>query len=159
MSHLSPRAVLLALLSLLLISASSPDLRGSLERAVLEGSVPDDLVITYDAMHPFHGGTIVEVHGDGLALRRSRRQGELQARIRQVELSEQELLGLLALLVELEAWEQREPPRAPLPDEGRAELRVVIGGREGGFWEWYNDMGRHDRLLRIATRMTELVPR
>jgi hypothetical protein len=159
MSRHPVRAALLALSSLLLVSASGPDLRTGLERVLLEGVVPADLVITYDAMHPFHGGVFVEVQGDGLAQRRSRSRGDLRASIRQVELSEAELLGLVALLVELEAWEQREPARPPLPDEGRAELRVALGDQEGGFWEWYNEMGRHDRMLRVSTHLTQLVPR
>ncbi len=156
------RALLVALLllaSTVLIAASRSSLRAELEHALVDGVVPDELVVTYDAMHPFHGGTIVEVHGDGLALRTTRRRGDLQATVRQVELESEELILLVALLVHIEAWEQRVPERPPVPDEGRAALRVEIGGLEGGFWEWYNDMGEHDRLLRVSALLGDLVPR
>jgi len=149
----------LLLLTPLLISATGAGLRTELEGILVDGLIPRDLVITYEAMHPFHGGAIVEVRGDGSALRRTRRRGDLQASIRQVELDRNDLLGLVGLIVEIEAWEQRVPERPPLPDEGRASLHIVLGDQQGGFWEWYNDMGEHDRLLRVSALMTELVPR
>ncbi len=145
--------------ALLLCLAGGPTVRASLEGAVEARLVPRDLSVTYNAMHPLHGGTIVEIHGDGTAVRIARRRGDLNASIRQTELGEGALLGLVDLLVDVRAWEQRVPERAPVPDEGRATLLIALGGREAGFWEWYNDLGEHDRLLRVSARMTELVPR
>lgn len=153
------RLVLLLLATVLLVAARGDALRMELERSLLDGVVPRDLVVTYHAMHPFHGGTIVEVRGDGLALRTTRRRGDRQSSVRQVELSSEDLIELVTLLVELEAWEQRVPERPPVPDEGRARVSIELGGHEGGFWEWYNDLGEHDRLLRVSALMTELVPR
>ncbi len=159
------RRVLIALLLCLPMLIAPVDsgleesLRVELERVLREGIVPDDAVITYTAMHPFHGGTVVEVRGDGVALRTTRRPGDLQASIRQREIDAGQLLTLVELLVQLEAWEQRVPERPPVPDEGRASLRIEIHGQQGGFWEWYNDMGEHDRLLRISALMIRLVPR
>jgi hypothetical protein len=57
------------------------------------------------------------------------------------------------------SWEQRVPERPPVPDEGRASLRIELGNLEGGFWEWYNDLGEHDRLLRVSALLADLVPR
>jgi hypothetical protein len=153
------RLALLLLATVLMVAARGDALRVELERSLDNGVAPRDLVITYHAMHPFHGGTIVEVRGDGQALRTSRRRGDLQSSIRQVELEPEALLEIVTLLVELEAWEQRVPERAPVPDEGRARVSIEMGGLEGGFWEWYNDLGEHDRLLRVSALMTELVPR
>lgn len=152
-------AALLLTLAPLPCGAAGSDLRVVLEGALGAGAVPSELVITYTALHPFHGGTEVEVFGDGTAVRTTRRRGDLRASIRQTELPDDQVLGLVELLVELEAWEQRVPERAPVPDEGRASLRIEIGGLQGGFWEWYNDLGEHDRLLRISALMGELVPR
>ncbi len=154
----SPLALLL-ILALLLCLAGGPTVRASLEGAVASRSVPLDLVITYTAMHPLHGGAIVEIFGDGAVVRTTRRRGDLQASIRQTELGTDDLLGLVDLLVELEAWEQRVPERPPVPDEGRASIHIEIAGREAGFWEWYNDLGEHDRLLRISELMTDLALR
>ena len=150
---------LLLLAAVLLVGARGDMLRGELERSLLSGVMPRDLVVTYHAMHPFHGGTIVEIQGSGQALRTTRRRGDLRSSIRQIELEPAAVVELVALLVEIEAWEQRVPERAPVPDEGRARLSIEVSGMEGGFWEWYNDMGEHDRLLRVSALMTELVPR
>jgi hypothetical protein len=153
------RLALLTLVALLLVGAGGDGLPEALRRAAGDGLVPVDLVVTYHAMHPLHGGTIVEVRGDGSALRTSRRRGELQGSVRQVELDPGDLVELVALLVEIEAWEQRVPERPPVPDEGRASLRIELGNLEGGFWEWYNDLGEHDRLLRVSALLADLVPR
>ena len=139
--------------------ASGGELRGELEGMLAAGLVSPDLVITYDAMHPFHGGTVVEIRGDGVALRTSRRRGDQQSSIRQHQVRPNDVLALLDLLVVLRVWEQRVPERSPVPGEGRASVLIEFDGRQAGFWEWYNDMGEHDRLLRISALMTELVPR
>ena len=146
---------LLAVLWQSVLAASGITLEALLER----GRVPSDLVITYTAMHPLYGGTVIEVHGDGLALRTSRRRGGRQDEIRQTTVSDADLLRLVDLLVEERAWEQQVPDRQAVPDEGKASLDVQIAGHDGGFWEWYNDMGETDRLLRISALMSEMVPR
>jgi len=154
--HAAGFCSLLVVSGLILQGATAREL---LERSASAGVLPPGLTVTYEAMHPFHGGTIVEISGDGHGLRTTRRRGQLQATVRQVQLETDEILDLVVLLVELEAWEQREPEREPVPDEGRASVLVAVGGVEFGFWEWYNDMGQRDRLLRVSALMTELVPR
>ncbi len=154
-SRLAPP--LLALLVPLLLAFAPADIAPRLVAALAAREVPAELTVTYRAMHPLHGGNVVEIGGDGTTLRTSRRRGG-EATVRQGRVGQEELLELVALLVELEAWEQRVPERAAVPDEGRATLEIRIGSAEGGFWEWYNDMGEHDRLLRLSVLMTELAP-
>ncbi len=152
-------ATLLCVLLPVLMAGSGFSLQAELERASEIGQVPADLVVTYAAMHPLYGGTVVEIRGDGLAQRTTRRRGGRQAEIRQTTVTQADLLQLMDLLVDERAWEQRVPDRRAVPDEGKAVLDIQLGEAEGGFWEWYNDMGERDRLLRISALMSELVPR
>ncbi len=158
----SPRGLLLLLCCVtlpLLLAAAGVSLREELERASGLGHVPPDLEVVYTAVHPLYGGTILEIHGDGLGLRTTRQRGGQHAEIRQTQVSHEDLVRLVDLLFEQRAWEQRVPERQAVPDEGKASLEIRLGGTEGGFWEWYNDMGESDRLLRISVLMGELVPR
>lgn len=65
--------------------------------------------------------------------------------------------ALIGLLVELQAWEQRTPPRTPVPDESAAGLRIQAGGEEARMWEWFNDMGANQRLARILGTLGRFV--
>lgn len=150
---------LLVLLTPLLIATASDGIDTVLVGALARQVAPADLEIHYRAVHPLHGGTEVEIHGDGMAIRTTHRRGGHQAAIKQTTLEEAQVLALIELLVQVEAWEQRLPERAAVPDEGRASLEIRLGERRAGFWEWYNEMGEHDRLLRVSALMTELVTR
>ncbi|HEX8212356.1 MAG TPA: hypothetical protein VF584_19430 [Longimicrobium sp.] len=115
------------------------------------GEIPADLVIRYSDMHGMHGGSTISLNGSG-ALQsehvdrgsRTRRAGTL---------STDSVRAIVGLLVELEAWEQRTPPRQPVPDESAAGLTVRAAGHEARIWEWYNDMGANDRLSRVFARL------
>ncbi len=145
--------------SLLILTAAAPSsLEAQIKQAKTSATIPDGFAVAFRAMHPLYGGTEIEISGDGTATRTTRDRGSQEDEKRHVTLSEQQLLQLVALLVEHEAWEQRIPERQAVPDEGKAYLELRIGAQEGGFWEWYNDMGQVDRLQRISALMKELVP-
>jgi hypothetical protein len=67
-----------------------------------------------------------------------------------------ELQRLVALLLEVAAWEQRVPERRPVPDESRANLRITVEGNSSGIWEWYNDLQKNQRIFRVRELMKKL---
>jgi len=117
-----------------------------------------DLEIVYSDMHGLHGGETIAIRGSGEGIAERRTHGSSPPRSREVKVKRADIDRLIALLIEIEAWEQREPDRDPVPDESRAGLRVRAGGVGGGFWEWYNDMDRNRRLARVKKLIEELVP-
>jgi hypothetical protein len=132
-------------------------LRRHLEQ-VLDGSAPlGNLYVEYDDMHAFHGGETLTVTGDTLTARYLNR-GEVSPR--QIEppaiiLTAHQLRALVELLLEIEAWEQRVPEREAVPDESAASLSLKIGTVERSIWEWYNDLGGNDRMVRVKQLLEE----
>jgi len=118
--------------------------------------VPADLMITYDDRHGLWGGTLLVLQGDGNLKRQTQVAGSAQAVGLTQQVSEQELRELVRLLVELEAWAQRVPNRLPVPDESRAYLTIQVNGQMSRMWEWFNDMAKNDRLMRIKVWMEEV---
>lgn len=111
------------------------------------------LTVTYDDMHGLHGGLTLTIHGDGRI--------EQQAVREKVEppksaVSREDLHRLVALLQEVAAWEQRVPERRPVPDESRTRLRITLDGHSAAIWEWYNDMAKNQRIIRIRDLMKQI---
>jgi hypothetical protein len=132
--------------------------QSALNAILLSGDIPADLEITYDDRHGLWGGTLIVVGGRGVARERRERTGNDPApEVFEAEASRDQLLELIALLVELEAWEQRTEDRPPLPDESRAALSVSVGGQSSLVWERFNDMASNRRLIRVKTLMSEIV--
>jgi len=119
--------------------------------------VPPDLTITYDDMHGLWGGTTIIIRGSGIGESRERERQDAKPRIVESVLSEDKLLELVQLLIELKAWEQDTPARQPMPDESRARLTITVGERTSNMWEWFNDMSKNDRLIKIKSKMGEAV--
>ena len=156
--HKALRAGAIALL-LTLLAPHAPalaDVPASLQEAAASGVAPAGLVIKYDDLHSFHGGTTIEIGADGAATRRDLAKG--QETTSAATLSAEQLKGLLELLVEQRAWEQKTESRLMVPGESKGTLSIHVGDEEAGFWEFYNDMGENDRLSRIKKAMEALVP-
>ena len=115
--------------------------------------VPEDFKVVYDDMHALHGGLTITILGDGTASMTEKLRGPQPPTVTEHKATSEELLSLVDLLVELKAWEQRTPDRLAVPDESKGTLAVSLGDQQGGFWEWYNDMGQNDRLVRIQRQM------
>lgn len=152
------RGPLIAILFASLAAGCGPPAVADPLRAAAEGrEIPSDLRIVYDDMHGFHGGETIRVEADGSvhAVFRLRRDPEAE---RRASLSPAELRDLLRLLVAIEAWDQREPERQPVPDESRARLAVRAGGHEAGIWEWYSDLRDNGRMVRVKTWLERRIP-
>ncbi|HYH83292.1 MAG TPA: hypothetical protein VEX86_26095 [Longimicrobium sp.] len=122
-------------------------------RAAAGGAeIPADLVVRYSDMHGMHGGTTISLTAHGTVQSRTvdPRTGSSE---RRGTIPPDSVRAVIQLLVELAAWEQRTPPRPPVPDESAAGLTIRAGGEEVRIWEWYNDMATNARLVRVLGRL------
>jgi hypothetical protein len=127
----------------------------ALRAAAGGGNVPADFQVVYSDMHGMHGGTTIRLGADGTLASQHMQRGVLTERAGRVPADS--IRALIGLLVELQAWEQRTPPRPPVPDESAAGLRIHAGGEEARIWEWFNDMGTNQRLSRISGMLGRFV--
>lgn len=128
---------------------SFTNMEHDLKAILASQQVPTDLSITYDDMHGLWGGSILTVRGDGRLERQVRPRGAQAPSISKKQVGERKLLGLVQLLVELSAWEQRTPNSSPVPDESRSYLTINLKGNTSLMWERFNDMPANNRLIRI----------
>lgn len=112
---------------------------------------PGALLITYSDLHPLHGGLELTIDGSGNVQQQALNEEVKEAK----NLNLEEVMQLVTLLIELEAWQQTVPEREPVPDESRAILRIEAGDSESQIWEWYNDMSGNDRMIRIREMMKQ----
>lgn len=128
----------------------------TLKRIQAGNEVPSDLQISYDDMHGLWGGTTIVITGKGTGERRERERGNSEPEIFATAVTRERLLELVKLLIEHKAWEQRTPDRDPVPDESRASLRIQVNGQTSDVWEWFNDMQKNERLIKIKARMKQM---
>jgi hypothetical protein len=121
-------------------------------------SVPEDLVVIYDDHDRTNGGDRVEVHGDG-GLRGDRwRPGQLhgESRYWRGTVPEIPLRALVALLVEIEAWNQEAEEEPGRLDDQRATLTVRLGDDRTTIWEYASDLEARGRIFRVKTHLDAL---
>lgn len=111
------------------------------------------LTVTYDDMHGLHGGLTLTIYGDGRIEQQAVREKAGQPKS---IVATADLHRLVALLQEVAAWEQRVPERRPVPDESRTRLRITLDGHSSAIWEWYNDMSKNQRIIRIRELMKQI---
>ena len=140
-----------------LTGASRNPVEDALRTISKNRKVRPDLSITYDDMHGLWGGTTIIIRGSGISESRERARGDAKPQIFETALPEDKLLELVQLLIELRAWEQDTPERQAVPDESKASLTITVGERTSNMWEWFNDMPKNDRLIKIKTKMGETV--
>jgi hypothetical protein len=108
--------------------------------------------VTYDDVHALHGGLTLSIYGDGRVEQHAVRVQTRESR----DVLKGDLKKLLALLRELQAWEQRTPERQAVPDESISSLTIRCGGDEVKIWEWYNEMAENARISRVRDLMSQL---
>lgn len=131
----------------------SPTLESLLRAAVDSKQVPEEFFVSYSDMHGLHGGVIVSVRANGEVHRTDHPSRPPEPKGRTDSAA---LMQLIELLVELEAWKQITPERAPIPDESQAHVHIQIGHLQGGHWEWFNEMASNKRLARIRKRLERI---
>ncbi|MBL1127406.1 MAG: hypothetical protein HND44_02685 [Chloroflexi bacterium] len=90
-----------------------------------------DFSVQYDDIHGLWGGVWLRISGDGQYEYRRQERGDPEATVTRGTIPAGNIRALARLLVELEAWQQRTPERAPLPDESRATLTIQVPYRLG----------------------------
>lgn len=116
-----------------------------------------ELSVVYDDMHGLWGGQTISIAGNGAYERKERARGDSAPVVTSGNVDQQQIQALATLLVDLAAWEQRVPERAPVPDESRATLRIRVGTAEATIWEWYNDLPKNNRIAQIRDLMRGFV--
>lgn len=134
-------------------SADATRVQGALSALTNDARAMKTLTVTYDDLHGLHGGLKLTVHGDGRVEQNAVREKVGQPK---ESVAAADLQRLVALLVELAAWEQRVPKRRPVPDESQAHLRITIDGNSSSIWEWYNDLAKNQRIVRVRDLMKQI---
>ena len=116
------------------------------------------LIIVYDDLHGFWGGTRITVLGSsGYTEKIQKEVGNKPAKVLSKTISDKELYDLIKLLIEIESWEQKIPERTPLPDESRTYLHISTTQTSSSVWEWTNDEKKNERLIKIREMLDGLV--
>src|SRR5262245_11238556 len=106
---------------------------------IAAGKQDERFSITYTDMHGLWGGVTVTLTGAGQYEQTQRnRGGEPHQVVGRV--SAEEVMRVAQILLYIEAWEQRTPERAPVPDESRATVTICFGDSMSVVWEWYNTL-------------------
>lgn len=112
------------------------------------------LSVTYSDIHGLFGGTSLTIQGNGEVQQRVVTPSGKACETKKV--TAEQLSNLVSLLVQQQAWEQREPERAPNPDESRVSLNISYEGVAGTIWEWYNDAQSNQRISVISAYMQQI---
>jgi hypothetical protein len=126
----------------------------SLEAFLADRLPAETLEITYTDLHGLWGGLRLTVHGTGRVEQEAVRLKETPPNPRQ--LSPDEVRVIVQLLLDLSAWEQKTPDRSPQPDESRARLFIKAGPGQSMIWEWFNDLQKTDRIVRVREKIKAL---
>ncbi len=118
-------------------------------------AAPTDLDVVYDDVHGLWGGVRIRLDGAGAVERVELDRAGAETRT-DVRVDADRVAEVARLLVEIEAWEQREPERPPVPDESRARLAIQLGQDRVEIWEWHNDLGRNGRIVRVRDLLLSL---
>ena len=145
------RTLLLVILPVTMAAADAP-VKSMLERIEAGRLDLTPLAVSYDDLHPLHGGLVLTIHGTGKVEQRAVRQ--TSGRPKQVP--REDLLKLVHLLLREQAWEQRVPERAARSDESMVRLTIRYRNDQTVIWEWYNDLEANHRIIQIRDLMQRI---
>ncbi|MBI3684180.1 MAG: hypothetical protein HY235_27720 [Acidobacteria bacterium] len=150
-----PRVILCALLLAIphaTLAAADAHMKNLLERIEAGKLDLTPLAVSYDDLHPLHGGLVLTIHGTGKVEQRAVRQTPGRPKL----VPREDLLKLVRLLIREQAWEQRVPERAARPDESTVRLAIRYGNDQTVIWEWYNDLEANRRIIQIRDLMQRI---
>ncbi|HET9223440.1 MAG TPA: hypothetical protein VFO07_13095 [Roseiflexaceae bacterium] len=123
---------------------------------IVAGRAAHTLTITYSDVHGLWGGVAVTLTTHGAYERLGYLRGASAPDVVRGMLAPARIQEVVRLLLEVKAWEQRTPQRAPVPDESRATLMLRAGEAASSTWEWYNDLTPNARLIRVRDLLVAL---
>jgi hypothetical protein len=145
------RTLLLVILPTAVAAADTP-VKSLLERIEAGRLDLAPLAVSYDDLHPLHGGLVLTIHGTGKVEQTAVRQTPGRPRL----VPREDLLKLVHLLLREQAWEQRVPERAARPDESTVRLAIRYRNDQTAIWEWYNDLEANQRIIQIRNLMQRI---
>jgi hypothetical protein len=157
---------------LLLQAACAGSLESALRDADGRGVAPTDLRVLYDDHDALLGGDRIEISGDGhmriwrfrpgfVSATDSPEQSlgdveiEVTPQVPPTEervLSAEDLSALVAILLEVEPWDQAAEQDETRLDRRRAVLRAELGGARDTCWEWISEIESDDSRIRRFLR-------
>jgi hypothetical protein len=150
------RAVILRILLLVIlpvtVSAADAPVKSLLEQIEAGRLDLRPLAVSYDDLHPLHGGLVLTIRGTGKAEPRAVWQTPGRTKL----VPREGLLKLVHLLLREQAWEQRVPERPAVPDESTARLTIRYRNDQTVIWEWYNDLEANQRIIKIRDLMQRI---
>ncbi|MEE8348685.1 MAG: ankyrin repeat domain-containing protein [Acidobacteriota bacterium] len=113
---------------------------------------PASLRIIYEELHPTQEDSRILIQGTGEVQQEGDMLGGDIPRLRLAEME-----NLIRLLIDMEAWEQRIPWRETDSQKSRAYLRVQVGGVSSEIWEWYDELDKNGRIVKLLDQMKKFV--
>lgn len=141
-------------------------------------ALPDGFVLTYDDRAGVSGGSLITVVASGELILQEHRPGfapasdqpeashfadglteeDALASVRGA-LQPREVRALLDALAEVEAWSHRPDGREPPLESRQATLRVEVAEGESEMWEWFRELERNERLIRVREVLARVITR
>lgn len=132
-------------------STASHPIEASL-RAFLAQTLPgEQLRVMYSDLHPLWGGLRITVRGDGHVEQTARQMDVPPVS----DIAPEDVKEIVRLLLDIRAWEQQQEERPAVPDESRAYLAITAGKEHSEIWEYFNDMEKNERIVRVHQLLKE----
>ena len=128
---------------------------GECLRRIADGDGDEGFAVVYSDMHGLWGGVTITLAGGG-ECERTRRGPGGEPQVARGRAGPERVAAVARLLLDVEAWQQRTPERAPVPDESRATLTVRCGGATFAIWEGYNDLAANGRMILVRDHLARL---
>jgi hypothetical protein len=148
----------LVLVGIFMATGCGSAIAEGMRTAKQSGDPPDELVVIYNDHGRRHGGDRIEIHGDGELHGDRWRPGDVEQEGRYWEghVPPHSIQGLIDLIVELEAWEQKVEVEDGRLNDQRARLTIHIGSSSSTIWEYRSDLEGGGRIFRIKTHLDAL---
>lgn len=119
---------------------------------ILASNNPQGFSLSYDDMHGLWGGMTITLTGDG-SYQRTQREPGGQPQTVEGKVEVEQVIEMVRLLLEIEAWQQHIPEAMLVPDESRAYLTIHCGASTSTIWERHNDLAKGQWLIQARDQL------
>ncbi len=142
--------IFIVLFASLLLSTPGPALGApDLEASLQSQALPNDLEVSLEDMHPLYGGVRFHLRTDGTIEHTWKGRGDQPEVVQEVLTTEADRQTLVALLLEIQAWDQQVEESTPLPGQIKTQLTLTTSGDDATIWEWHHEMEEAQRIIQI----------